>query len=69
MYTAIMNLSQTLVNISNELKEQEIKYLNNPRCRRPDFSAARYYLGRIAMLMGLPEPTLEQTETTIRANW
>lgn len=30
-YTTIMNLSKTLVNVSNELKEQEIKYLTNPR--------------------------------------
>lgn len=68
-YTTIMNLSKTLVNVSNELKEQEIKYLTNPRCKRPSFSTAQYYLGQMATHMGLPEPTLEQTEAVIRASW
>lgn len=68
-YTTIMNFSKILVNVSNELKEQEIKYLTNPRCKRPNFSTAQHYLGQVAAHMGLPEPTLEQTEAVIRASW
>lgn len=68
-YTTMTNLAKTITNISNELKEQEVKYLTNPRCKRPNFSTATYYLGVMARNMGVPEPTTEQTEAAIRASW
>lgn len=68
-YTTMVNLAKVITNISNELKEQEVKYLTNPRCKRPDFSSAGYYLEVMAKNMGVPEPTKEQTEAAIRASW
>lgn len=68
-YKAMAMLAKAITNISNEIKEQEIKYLTNPRCKKPSFSSANYYLGLMAKNMGMPEPTPEEVEAAIRASW
>ena len=68
-YGAIINLSTMLVNTIKETKEQELKHLQNPRCKRPEFATARYALGRLAEREGLPEPTAEETERLVRMAW
>ena len=68
-YSTMTNLAKAITSISNELKEQEVKYLTNPRCKKPDFSVANYYLGVMAKAMGKPEPTPEEAEAAIRASW
>ena len=68
-YGAIVNLTIMLMNSIKETREQELKYLQNPRCKRPDFATAHYALGRLAEREGLSEPTLEETERLVRMAW
>jgi hypothetical protein len=68
-YGAIINLTRMLNQTIEETKATELRHLANPRCKRPDFSSARYALGRLAEREGLPEPSLEETERLIRMAW
>jgi len=65
----IVNLSQMLVSAINEAKEQEIKHLTNPRCKKPHFGTIHYTLSELAIRMDLTPPTLEETENLIRRSW
>ncbi len=65
----IINLSTMLVNSISEAKEQEIKYLTNPRCKRPHFGNVHYALSCLAESMGLEKPTEEEAEMLCRKAW
>jgi hypothetical protein len=68
-YGTIINLAKLLNQAIQETKAQELKHLQNHRCKRPEFYNAQYLLGRLAEREGLPEPTLEETERLIRIAW
>ena len=65
----IINLSKMLVNAINETKEQEKKYLENPRCKKPTFSNAKYPLTELAESIGLEPPTDDEIELLCRRAW
>ena len=68
-YGAIINLTIGLNNAIKNAKEQEQKYLNNPRCKRAEFSTCHFYLGKLAEREGMSPPSLEETERLVRLAW
>lgn len=68
-YGSIVNLSKMLVSAMENAKEQEIKHLTNPRCKRAEFGGVLYPLGRLAEREGMPMPTLEEAEMICRQAW
>lgn len=61
----IVNFSKMLVQGMEEAKEQEIKHLSNPRCKKPSFANAHFALCELAVRMNLTPPTEEETENLI----
>lgn len=68
-FGGIVNLSRMLINSIEEAKEQEIKYLTNPRCKRPSFANVHYALERLAEREGMELPTMAEAESICRNAW
>ena len=65
----VLEISKLLVKEAKTQKEQEIKHLNNKRCKEPTFAYARYLLECLAEKLECEKPTGEETEKIIRAMW
>lgn len=62
-------IAQNIVNSMEEEKMQEIKHLNNPRCKKPNFSYLEYLIGRLSAYLGEPAPTSDEIEKLVRSMW
>lgn len=68
-FGGIINLSRMLETAIQQAKEQEIKYLTNPRCKRPNFGTVQYALQCFAAREGMEPPTMAEAEALCRAAW
>lgn len=68
-FAGIVNLSRLLISSIAETKEQEVKHLTNPRCKKPNFANVHYALERLAVREGLEAPTVEEAEIVCRNAW
>ena len=62
-------VAKKIVNAMEEEKMQEVKHLNNPRCKKANFAYLEYLIGRFAEYLGEPAPTSDEIEKLVRNMW